>query len=357
MTIVLRQIHKILTECKLIIIVDHRIGLLKMKTLTVTELKNRIGSVLNFGANESLCITKNGKESYLVLGAETGRKLILCAYSTGFLSRTNTMNLLGIDWYGTLIDELAKAGIPLPVVSPERCQEMVEQALKILGRTTRSRAAMNKEFSQKLFTSYDFLFRDSKTSNIDPLGGFGFECGDGWYNILDCLFYELGSDVIMLISEKERLSREIEKTKEFLEKPQMSEDQQQKMNALKKQLKRAVGKGEKEKAEEIRLNISSIEEAIQRLHESEKERFEELKKQLDELGRTLENAPRVWQVKEKLGTLSVYGSFPEHKKSAVRMAEKLSARTCEKCGAPGSCVIRNHHHQTLCSFHSDELRA
>jgi len=43
------------------------------------------------------------------------------------------MNLLGLDWYGTLIDELHAAGIGLPTVPPEERAEMVKRATELLA--------------------------------------------------------------------------------------------------------------------------------------------------------------------------------------------------------------------------------
>ncbi len=47
--------------------------------------------------------------------------------------------------------------------------------------------------------------------------------------------------------------------------------------------------------------------------------------------------PRASQVKEKYGTLRFYmTASTDEMEDAIREAEKLSARTCERCGAPGS---------------------
>lgn len=214
---------------------------------------------------------------------------------------------------------------------------------------------MNKELSQKLFSNYKFLFQDPETGEIEQLMCFGFECGDGWYNILDSLFSELSDNVLSLTLEKEGLKREIEKTQIFIEKP-LSETQNRKRTVYENQLKQALKRGDEEEAENVRLNILMFDEAMERLVQTERGRLNDLKKELDNTDIEIElakrNAPRVRQVKEKFGTLNVYGFFPENKQSAINLAERLSARTCEECGAPGELEINNHYYQTLCPTHS-----
>lgn len=103
-----------------------------MKTLTSTALKNRFGSELRFDDNESLLIQKYGKDAYLVFTSETGKRLVLSAFATGYLSRADTMNLLGLDWYGSLLDELRQRNIPLPKLSRKIRKAMVKHASKLI---------------------------------------------------------------------------------------------------------------------------------------------------------------------------------------------------------------------------------
>lgn len=105
-----------------------------MKTLTATEFKKRHGDALNLEKNETLLIKKYGKDACFIFHANTGKRLVLYAYSEGVLSRADTMNLLGIDWYGTLLDELHAEEIALPELPPDVRAEMVQRATEILGR-------------------------------------------------------------------------------------------------------------------------------------------------------------------------------------------------------------------------------
>lgn len=61
---------------------------------------------------------------------------ILKGYATGAISRSEAMSLLGLDWYATLLDELAKAKIDRPVVDPETRKEMVNHATRLLRGET-----------------------------------------------------------------------------------------------------------------------------------------------------------------------------------------------------------------------------
>ena len=51
---------------------------------------------------------------------------ILRAYSTGELSRSVAMHLLGVDWYGDLLILLNQNGVPRPTVHDEGARLMSE---------------------------------------------------------------------------------------------------------------------------------------------------------------------------------------------------------------------------------------
>ena len=46
---------------------------------------------------------------------------------------------------------------------------------------------MRKELEQKLFESYPELFKGRHEGLNKNLMGFGFECGDGWFNLINAL--------------------------------------------------------------------------------------------------------------------------------------------------------------------------
>ena len=62
-----------------------------------------------------------------------------------------------------------------------------------------------------------------------------------------------------------------------------------------------------------------------------------------------ENQIVVYQIKEKFGTLRLeIGNYSEELGNMVEEAEKASASTCEKCGAPGSLRKCGGWYKTLC---------
>lgn len=80
---------------------------------------------------------------------------------------------------------------------------------------------------------------------------------------------------------------------------------------------------------------------------------EQLQKQTDERG-----APQVraTQIKEKFGTLRFYSSGCSREQEAlIDMAEELSERTCEVCGARGK-LRQFGWLQTLCDAHAEAFR-
>jgi len=109
-----------------------------MKTITSTNLKNNFGRELNFRNGENILVQKRGKDTHMIFTADTGKRLILACYSSGFLSRSDAMNFLGIDWYGCLLDLLREHDIPMPMVSPEIRKEMVDRAVELLGNRIKS---------------------------------------------------------------------------------------------------------------------------------------------------------------------------------------------------------------------------
>lgn len=53
---------------------------------------------------------------------------------------------------------------------------------------------MNPKLTKKLFKKYSKIFIGKNKSIKENLMPFGFECGDGWYNLLDCLCSKLQFD-------------------------------------------------------------------------------------------------------------------------------------------------------------------
>jgi hypothetical protein len=68
-----------------------------------------------------------------------------------------------------------------------------------------------------------------------------------------------------------------------------------------------------------------------------------------------ESPYRFFQIKEKFAGLRVYDSgHDEYISGAIAMAETLSYRTCELCGAPGQVCSAGVWLRTLCTAHAEE---
>lgn len=103
-----------------------------MKVMTATDVKNKVGDAWSFSEDDSLLIEKNGKEAFMAFSAQLAKKMVLTSYSSGMLSRSEAMKLMGFKWYGDLLDALADAKIDRPTVPVEDRSTMVSYAKKLL---------------------------------------------------------------------------------------------------------------------------------------------------------------------------------------------------------------------------------
>jgi len=145
---------------------------------------------------------------------------------------------------------------------------------------------MREELDKKLCDRYPLIFRDRNAPMTHTAMFWGFECGDGWYNIIDVLCGLLCSDYF---SAKSRY--------DFV-KDRVGE-------------KMYTGSGDIITQGEIDLRKTRMDE---------------------EAGKV----PVASQVKEKMGGLRFYidGATDQYR-NYISFAESMSYRTCEQCGAPG----------------------
>jgi len=175
---------------------------------------------------------------------------------------------------------------------------------------------MKKELDKQLVEKYPKIFRDRYAPMNRTAMCWGFEHGDGWYNIID----------------------------------QMCANIQHHINHTRKQ-----------RAEALVYN-----RALSRAIKGDFSTFNRLPKwQQKWLGEALEDpepqlkivpdaCPQVVasQVKEKFGTLRFYYNGGDEVVDGIeRMAESMSAVTCEDCGAPGKCRTGGWI-RTLCDTHA-----
>ena len=161
---------------------------------------------------------------------------------------------------------------------------------------------MRKELDEALVAKYPLIFKDRNGDMRTTLMCWGFECGDGWYNIIDVLCGLLTSDY-----------RQAQSRYDFI----------------------------KDKVNQPRW--ASSKDLVTQEH------IDEAKAKLDE---EVAKVPVAVQIKEKFGGLRFYVQAATDKHyQYISFAESMSYRTCEQCGAPGK-TYTDGWHKTLCDIHA-----
>ena len=162
---------------------------------------------------------------------------------------------------------------------------------------------MRKELDEALVAKYPLIFRDRNGDMRTTLMCWGFECGDGWYNIIDVLCGTLSSEYMSAKSRYEFIKDKVG----------------QKMYG---------GSGDVITQGEIDHRKQIMEEEASKV-------------------------PVAVQIKEKFGGLRFYVQAATSKHyDYISFAESMSYRTCEQCGAPGKRYSMGWH-KTLCDIHAD----
>lgn len=162
---------------------------------------------------------------------------------------------------------------------------------------------MRKELDEALVARYPLIFKDRNGDMTTTLMCWGFECGDGWYNIIDVLCGKLSSEYMSAKSRYEFIKDKVG----------------QKMYG---------GSGDVITQGEIDHRKQIMEEEASKV-------------------------PVAVQVKEKFGGLRFYVQAATSKHyDYISFAESMSYRTCEQCGAPGKRYTDGWH-KVLCDIHAD----
>jgi hypothetical protein len=160
---------------------------------------------------------------------------------------------------------------------------------------------MRKELDEALCAGYPLIFKNRNGSPQETLMCFGFEVGDGWFNIIDTICGILTSEYR---GAKNRYNHFVE-----------------------------VGVGG------VLYGTKTVTQ----------EDIDEAKTRMDE--ETLK-VPVAVQVKEKFGGLRFYVQAATDKHyQYISFAESMSYRTCEECGNPGK-TYTDGWHTTLCDIHA-----
>jgi len=168
---------------------------------------------------------------------------------------------------------------------------------------------MREELDKQLCEKYPQIFKNRFGSPKETLMCFGFECGDGWYNIIDILCGKL-------TSEYRSAKGQYEYIKDKVNQPTY---------------------GFKDNGDPVGKIITQ-------------ELIDERKAKMDEEALKV---PVAVQIKEKFGGLRFYVHAATDKHyNYISFAESMSYRTCEECGAPGK-TYTDGWHKTLCDIHAE----
>ena len=162
---------------------------------------------------------------------------------------------------------------------------------------------MRKELDEALCAKYPLIFKYRHDNMHVTSMCWGFDCGDGWYNILDVLCGILTSEY-----------RQAQSNYEFI--------------------KDKLGRGRWEGATKLVTQ----------------EQIDETEEKMDD---EASKVPVAVQVKEKFGRLRFYvdNATDEHW-NYISFAENMSYRTCENCGAVGRTYTDSSWLRTLCDIHA-----
>ena len=168
---------------------------------------------------------------------------------------------------------------------------------------------MNPHYDRYLVKKYAPLYRDRFGDMKSTLMCWGFECGDGWFNIINNLSLQFCSEWLYAKKEYERIAGRVGERK------YLTED---------------LGDWNPIITEEM------VAERKARMFDEE------------------DKIPVAIQVKEKFGGLRFYiaGGNDEHY-ALINFAESLSYNTCEVCGKPGK-ANRDGWITTRCNEHRDD---
>lgn len=182
---------------------------------------------------------------------------------------------------------------------------------------------MREDLDKQLVEKYPKIFAQRNKSVQETAMCWGFECGSGWYNIID----KLCANIQNHIDGKNR-SRQFS-----IEYNQMIES----VNRGDTELFNARYKDyQQEYRDRILKSIKEGSILTKNIVEDEMHQVEAM------------------QIKEKFGTLRFYTNFgDDYIYGAIAMAESMSAVTCETCGKPGKLFTYGWWH-VACDEHKTE---
>ena len=185
---------------------------------------------------------------------------------------------------------------------------------------------MKQELDALLCEKYPKMMVNRDKSMQETCMCWGFECGDGWFNILN----QLMSNIQHHIDWKEKQHNRATMYNEIAQAGKSGNTEL------------FADLVAKEYAYQLTISSDYIREQCEKM----------IKNPLREVPKII---PQVTldQVKEKFGTLRFYYTGGDDEiRGMVRMAESMSAVTCEKCGLPGT-QTQGGWIKTACAVHRE----
>jgi hypothetical protein len=181
---------------------------------------------------------------------------------------------------------------------------------------------MKQELDEELCRKYPRIFAKRHASMQETLMCWGFECGDGWYNIINNLCANIQNHLDWNTKQRETA----------IAYNQMISDAK-------------AGNWDRFNEWYKGTKVDSREQYKERTLNGEFQNVSDLIPQVVAV-----------QIKEKFGTLRFYYDGGDSTISGmVRMAETMSGTTCEECGAPGE-THGGGWIRTLCETHEAEYQ-
>lgn len=190
---------------------------------------------------------------------------------------------------------------------------------------------MKKELDEQLCKKYPKIFRDRYAPMTQTAMSWGFDCGDGWYDIIDALCGSISNHLwnqrhnrISAMRYNRVLKRAINGNVAALERYYYKGTEEESIAWAKKMAARDLEVARTGPNQQFRKEPPKVRQVV------------------------------ASQVKEKYGTLRFYtNGNDEYVDGLISMAESMSARTCETCGSPGK-TRRGGWVRTLCDKHAEE---
>ena len=183
---------------------------------------------------------------------------------------------------------------------------------------------MREDLDKQLCEKYPRIFKDRYSDCANTCMCWGFSHSDGWYSIIDALCSTIEAHVKWIRNQRARAL------------------------VINRKLKRAIDTNDITPLLDPKYQNADwhVNQCIRRLNDQQ---FEDVPDRVEYV--------IAEQVKEKFGTLRFYYRGGDATVDGmVRMAEAMSAFTCEKCGAPAKTANHGGWIGTLCEAHAEEYR-